>query len=324
MKILKQILFKKRQKLSTSILKMLRKSIPLWLAIFLTVDSIALGVLADQLIMRRQVNRLQRQLLEIKNPELLVKEVTAQVLPSGGYTTSLKWGDIGKKLVDSGAIDADKFKQIHKSNIDGQQDLDILDGNSNKFIAINENNSRLVVNLLWALGLVNKSKVLDEGPMKSGETDAGNFASTAGWTLGTKPAMELYSSQELIPLTPEQQELVKEIAENVYRPCCGNSTAFPDCNHGIAALAYIELAVANGLTENQIYKDILAMNSFWFPDTYVEMAVYFQKQQGLAWNKVDPKVALSKDYSSAQGAARINQAVQGVPGIQSRGGSCGA
>ncbi|KKS52078.1 MAG: hypothetical protein UV19_C0025G0006 [Parcubacteria group bacterium GW2011_GWA2_42_28] len=92
----------------------------------------------------------------------------------------------------------------------------------------------------------------------------------------------------------------------------------------MAALGYIELAVANGSAESQIYKDILAMNSFWFPDTYVEMAVYFQRQQGLAWDKVDPKVALSKDYSSAQGAAKINQAIQGVPGIKSRGGSCGA
>ena len=321
MKVLKQILFNKRR---GRLIKFLKKPVPLWLVILFIIDSLALGALTDQLIMRRQVNRLQGQLSEVKNPELLVKETTAQVLPSGGYTTSLKWGNIGKKLVDSGAIDVNKFKEIHKSDIDGRADLDILDGNSNKPIAINENNSRLVVNLLWALGLVNKSKVLDEGPMKTSGTDAGNFASTGGWTLGTKPAMQLYSSQELIPLTPEQQELVRKIAENIYRPCCGNSVAFPDCNHGMAALGYIELAVANGSAESQIYKDILAMNSFWFPDTYVEMAVYFQRQQGLAWDKVDPKVALSKDYSSAQGAAKINQAIQGVPGIKSRGGSCGA
>lgn len=304
--------------------RFLRRLIPLWLAVLVAVDSLALGALADQLIMRKQVNRLERQLLEVKNPELLVKEATAQVLPSGGYTTFLKWGDIGKKLVDSGAINAEKFKQIHKSDIDGRADLDIFDGDSDKPIAINENNSRLVVNLLWALGLVNKSKVLDEGPMVEDRSKLGNFASTGGWTLGKKTAVELYSSQEIIPLTPEQQDLVKKIAENVYRPCCGNPTAFPDCNHGMAALAYIELAVAAGLPEKQIYKDILALNSFWFPDTYIEMAVYFQKQQGITWDKVDPKLALSKDYSSAQGAARINQAIQGIPGIQSRGGSCGA
>ncbi len=304
--------------------KFLKRLIPIWLAVILVVDSLALGALADQLIMRQKLNRLERQLAQVKNPELLVKEATAQVLPSGGYTTSLKWGDIGKKLVDSGAIDPEKFKPVHKSAVDGAADLDILDGNSDKPIAINENNSRLVVNLLWALGLVNKSQVLDEGPMVSDRSKLGNFASTGGWTLGKKPAVELYSSREIIPLTSQQQELVKKIAENVYRPCCGNATAFPDCNHGMAALAYIELGVSAGLTEKQIYRDLLALNSFWFPDTYIEMAVYFQKQQGITWDKVDPKLALSKDYSSAQGAAKINQAVQGIPGIQSRGGSCGA
>ena len=83
--------------------------------------------------------------------------------------------------------------------------------------------------------------------------------------------------RELIPLTPVGQETVRKIAENVFRPCCGNSTAFPDCNHGMAALAYIELAVSQGLPEKQIYKDLLGLNSFWFPSTYVEMAVYFKK-----------------------------------------------
>jgi hypothetical protein len=48
---------------------------------------------------------------------------------------------------------------------------------------------------------------------------------------------------DLIKLTPEQQKKVGEIAQNVYRPS-GNSTWFPDCNHGMAALAAIELMVA--------------------------------------------------------------------------------
>jgi len=92
----------------------------------------------------------------------------------------------------------------------------------------------------------------------------------------------------------------------------------------MAMLGFLELMASQEVGEEEMYKSALALNKLWFPDTYVEMAVFFQKQQGLAWDKVDPKVALSKDYSSAQGAARINQAVQGVPGIQSRGGSCGA
>lgn len=295
--------------------KFFKKSVPLWLTILISVDTFGLGlVMATYIARRRAVNQ---------SPEAIVRQITSQVLPAGGYPTSLKWKDLGRKLIEVGAIDKSKYQKVFKSNDDGKQELGVLDGDTGEFIEINENNSRFIVNTLWALGLVNKSKVLDEGPMKTGGTNPANFASTGGWTLGTKPAMELYSSQELIPLTADQQELVKKIAENVYRPCCGNSTAFPDCNHGMATLAYIELAVANGLPEKQIYKDLLAFNSFWFPDTYIEMAVFFKKEKGLDWKNVDPKLALSQEYSSAQGAARINQAVQEVPGIKSRGGSCG-
>ena len=160
--------------------------------------------------------------------------------------------------------------------------------------------------------------------VKYGQGQTGNFASTGGWTLAKGDAMQYYSKSAIAPLTKNQEDLVNTVASQVYRPCCGNSTAFPDCNHGMALLGIFELMASQGATESQMFQAAKYINSFWFPDTYVEMAVYFQKQQGTSWDKVDPQVALSKDYSSAQGAARINQAIQGVPGIQSRGGSCGA
>jgi hypothetical protein len=180
------------------------------------------------------------------------------------------------------------------------------------------------VNTLWALGLTNKSTVLDDGPMKTSGNDTANFASTGGWTLGAKEPMKLYSSANIIPLTPDEQQLAKRIAENVYRPCCGNHTAFPDCNHGMAALAYIELAVFQKVPEQQIYKDLLALNSFWFQSTYVDMAVYFKKNKNVSWSQVDPKLALSLDYSSAVGAQRISQEVQNVQKNSSKGGECSA
>lgn len=305
--------------------KFLQQSISIWIALFLLINGMAGIGFVEYYILKSRFNQQLEEIAEkTKDPEELVKRLTQEVLPAKGYTTSLMWGDIGKQLVEAGAIDKEKYAEIFNSSVNGQQDLDILDGNSRKKIAINENNSRFVVNTLWALGLTNKSKVLDEGPMRTGETQTENFASTGGWTLSTKPVMEVYSSREIIKLTDEQQDLVAEIAKNVYRPCCGNHTYFPDCNHGMAALGYIELAVANGLSEKQIYKDLLAFNSFWFPTTYVEMAVYFDKEESLDWKDVNPKLALSADYSSAQGAQKVRQAVQNVPGIQSQGGSCGA
>lgn len=308
-------------------LKFLKKfskiKLPFWAVLLLMVNvSLVVGIVTN-LYNNRQAAKVS-QVVEAGSDDTYVQNLTAQVLPASGYTTQLKWGDLVKRLVETGAIDEAKYREIFKSPADGAAEMDLLTGDTGKFISINSNNSRFVVNTLWALGLTQKSQVLDEGPMQTSGSDPANFASTGGWTIGKKDAMQLYSSQELIKLSAEEQERVQQIAENVYRPCCGNSTAFPDCNHGMAALGYIELAVAAGLSEEQIYKDLLAFNSFWFPQTYVEMAVYFEKNQTLTWDKVDPKLALSQEYSSAQGAQKVTQAVQNVPGLRSKGGSCGA
>ncbi len=301
----------------------LLKAVPLWMVLLIVLNStLAIGIF-QYYLMRQELNRnIQALAKTTKNPEELIQILKQQVLPQNGYKTSLKWKDLGQKLVEAGVIDKVKFEASVASDVDGKDHMKYLEGNSEDYITISEKNSHFVVNFFWALGLVSKSKVLDEGLMKTGGTPTENFASTGGWTIGTKPVMEIYSSQELIPLNSFQQDLVKKIADNVFRPCCGNATSFPDCNHGMAALGYIQWAIFNGLPENQIYKDLLAFNSFWFPQNYVEIAAYFDKQ-GTKWNNIDPKLVLSKEYSSAQGASRIKQAVQSLPGLQNQGGGCG-
>lgn len=301
-----------------------KRAVPLWLVLVIALDSSLLTSVLGYYLMKRELNTQLAKLAQTtKSPDELVQILKQEVLPQKGYTSSLKWKNLGEQLVASGVIDKSKYEEMFRSEADGKDEMKYLDGMWDENMTINEKNSRFMVNTLWALGLVNKSKVLDEGLMKTSGNDTANFASTAGWTLGSKPVMELYSSKSIIPLTSQQQDLVKSIAENVYRSCCGNSTAFPDCNHGMAALGYIQWAVYNGLSEQQIYKDLLAFNSFWFPQNYVEMAVYFQKQN-VKWQDVDAKLALSSDYSSAQGAQRIRQSVQNIPGISSQGGGCGA
>lgn len=302
--------------------KILKKAVPLWMILLIVLNSTLLMGLLQYYLINQQ---LKKEILLLskttQSPEQMIQILKQQVLPQKGYTTSLKWKDLGKKLVEAGAIDKEKYQQLFNSSSDADH-LKYLDGNSEDNIQINEKNSHFLVNTFWALGLTNKSKVLEEGPMKGEGVETGNMASTGGWTIGSKQPMELYSSKEIISLNEFQQQLVKKIAETVYRPCCGNSTYFPDCNHGMAALGYIEWAVYNGLPENQIYQDLLAFNSFWFPQNYVEMAIYFDKS-GTKWDKVDPKLALSAQYSSNQGAARIRQSVQGVPSVGGTGG-CGA
>lgn len=250
-----------------------------------------------------------------------IEKLTGQVLPKEGFELSVSWGDFGMQLIKKGVIDPAKFEEA-VSLTDEQKK--ILTQGSDQKIKIDSSNSQFVVDMLWALGLAQKSIVYDEGPFgKEYKNEQGNFASTGGWTLAKGDAVKYLNKFDLIPLTAEQQKLVGEIAKNVYRPCCGNSTWFPDCNHGMAALAAIELMVAKGMPEEDIYKEVLKLNSFWFPDTYLTTAVYFDRA-GTPWDKVNAKEVLGDKYSSGQGAADITKKVGPLPGSDASGGSCGA
>ncbi|MFH1391884.1 MAG: hypothetical protein ABIH20_06235, partial [Candidatus Diapherotrites archaeon] len=192
---------------------------------------------------------------------------------------------------------------------------------SEENITFTHENKLFNLNMLWALGLVNENPILTEGKISEYE-NKGRFASTGGWTLGTKPGGELLATAKIIELTPEQQEIVEEVASNVYRPCCGNSTAFPDCNHGMAALALAELMASQGATKEQIYDALLVANSYWFTQTYVNTAAYFE-QQGETWNEVDSKEVLGEQYSGYNGSVKIRKSLENIPTIESAGGSCG-
>lgn len=248
--------------------------------------------------------------------------VEKDVLPESGIELPVAWGDIGPRLIELGVIDEAKFKKA--LSLTPEQEV-ILTKGSDKKITINKDNSQFVVDMLWALGLAQKSAVYEDGPMgKEYKDQAGNFSSTGGWSLARGSAMNYLNRFDLIKLTPEQQKKAGEIAQNVYRPCCGNSTWFPDCNHGMAALAMIELLVAQNVDEATIYRKILGFNSFWFADNYLYVATYFARQ-GIQWKDVDAKVALSKDYSSAQGAQAIMKKVGPLPyKPEQKGGGCGA
>ncbi|KKU09903.1 MAG: hypothetical protein UX13_C0026G0019 [Candidatus Woesebacteria bacterium GW2011_GWB1_45_5] len=253
---------------------------------------------------------------KLKQEEARVDRLTGQVLPKEGFELPVSWNDFGPRLIKAGVIDLAKFEQA--VSLTDEQRMILTEGTDAK-IRIDGSNSQFVVDLLWALGLAQKSIIYEEGPFgKEYKSEQGNFASTGGWTLAkSEDAVNYLNKYDLVPLTPEQQKLVGEIAKNVYRPCCGNSTWFPDCNHGMAALAAIELMVS------AIYREVLKLNSFWFPDTYLVTAVYLDRG-GTPWDKVDAKEVLGKKYSSGQGAADIAKKVGPLPGSDNGGGSCGA
>ncbi|KKT65859.1 MAG: hypothetical protein UW61_C0036G0011, partial [Candidatus Curtissbacteria bacterium GW2011_GWC1_44_33] len=178
-----------------------------------------------------------------------------EVLPKEGFVLPVSWGDVGPRLIELGVIDVKKFEE---AVVMTDEQKKILKEGGDVPIKIDSSNSQFVVDMLWALGLAQKSIVYDEGPLgKEYKNEQGNFASTGGWTLAKSDAVNYLNKFDLINLTPDQQKRVGEIAKGVFRPCCGNSTWFPDCNHGMAALAAIELLVAKGLSDEEIYKEVL-------------------------------------------------------------------
>lgn len=240
------------------------------------------------------------------------------------YTFKIKWGDLGRKMADDGVINKTKFAQAITGTDKLPKELDKYFEDGQNKIEVNSQNAQFWVDMLWGLGLANKNKILESGDMMQ-DGDASMFASTGGWTLGPDDPMSVYSMHSYINLTDKQQQMVEKIAKSIYRPCCGNSTAFPDCNHGMAMLGLIELMVSQGATEEEIYKAALAFNTYWFPDTYLNTAYYFDKK-GEDYSKISPKEILSEKFSSAMGAQAIAQDSEGVqwPALQGNGGSCGA
>ncbi len=251
---------------------------------------------------------------------LNLSTLPSQVLPPEGVALPVSWGTRIKQLVDAGVI---YLPALSKTMQLTPEQEGILTRGSTESIRIDRQNSQFVVDVLWALGLAQKSIVYDEGPMGTQyKKDAGNFASTGGWNLARGDAMQYLNRFDLIRLSAEEQQHVGEIAKHIYRPCCDNPTWFPDCNHGMAALAMIELMVSARVDDATIYKKVLGFNSFWFPDSYLAIATYFARQ-GMSWNSLDAKELLGAKYSTATGASKISSMVGPLPYANPTGGSCG-
>lgn len=245
-----------------------------------------------------------------------------EVIPSDGVVLPVTWGDLGKQMVQTGIIDEAQFAALYAERGGLPQDmLALLDSSNNGQITMTSQNSGILLNLLWALGLGNKNPVLENGPMQNPQYGgAGNFASTGGWTLTQGKAMAHYDAHQFVTLTPSEQSLVASVAKNIYRPCCGNSVYFPDCNHGMAMLGLLELMASQGASEGQMYKTALAVNSYWFPDNYLTIAQYLQGK-GIDWKTVNPKDVLAANFSSSQGYAQI--VAQAQPAQSKASGGCG-
>lgn len=253
------------------------------------------------------------------------------VLPSEGFALPIRWGDLGIQMIEAGVIDKEKFLALYAGRGGVQEpEKKLLEQKNNGKILMTPYNANFLLNLFWALGLGNKNEILEKGPMITyGGADspaealakAGRFASTGGWSLARGQAMDHYSKHNFMNLAPIQQALIERVSQNIYRSCCGNSTYFPDCNHGMAMLGLLELMASQGISEKEMYKVALQVNAYWFPDTYLTIAKYLESK-GSSWQKADPKELLGANYSSSTGYQKILSQVA-PPTQKGGGGSCG-
>ncbi|MBI2003517.1 MAG: hypothetical protein HYS78_00845 [Parcubacteria group bacterium] len=257
----------------------------------------------------------------------LIDEVSAKVLPERGFQSKIALNDSVVKLAQNGVIDRDKFLAIYQDRGGLPNELkDVLDNPSQRPMLLTRQNANYYVNLLWPLGLSNYMSSNKQSPILG--KSLFNFASTGGWNLGKEENGGAYFNKfKIVELTPEQEALVTKIAQNAYRPCCNNSTFYQDCNHGSALLGLLQLGTAQGLSEDELYREALAFNSFWFPHNYIQTALYFKAVKNTDWDKVNPKLVMGKDYSSIGGwYANIDSEIKklGLLPQDGSGSNCGA
>lgn len=201
-----------------------------------------------------------------------------------------------------------------KSMLDKLQKDGVIDGS--KLPQVTE------LNLLWAFGLADKNTILENGQISDLRYGGPmNMASVGGWTVSDGSPADHMSKHGYVTLTADQQALVEKVSRGIYRPCCNNSTSFPDCNHGMAMLGLLEFLASQGSTEDQMWSAALTANMTWFPDAYQTIAQYM-KEKGIDGKNVSPQEILGADYSSASGFAKISAQVKQPTQKQSSGG-CG-
>lgn len=251
----------------------------------------------------------------------LFEQTVATVIPENGFQSRIKLGESIVKLVQHGVIDIQKFKNLYANRGGLPQELKkVLTAPSNEPIRLTRQNANVYVNLLWPVGLANHMSSNTQSPINKLSPIKGqslhDFASTSGWNLGKEPQCAAYFNKlRIVELTPQQEALVVRIAKSTYRPCCDNSTFFQDCNHGSALLGLLQLGASQGLSEDELYREALAFNSFWFPRNYIYNALYMKAVKGTDWSKVDAKALMGSEFSNASGSARIEAQVAKIPNL---------
>jgi len=225
-----------------------------------------------------------------------ISKIIESVVPKAGFETNVKWGNVVTKMIKTGVLDPLKLENVLKERYKQEMRPEwraILAG-KNENLKIDSDNAVFMMYILWTLSKSNTNQILFDSPF---------VKYFKNYNIGVGKAG--YGNVALLQLTPKQQQVAKEVAENANRPCCNNSTAAPDCSHGYSALGLVELMASQDFTKQEIFDTFVKFNSFWFPETYVKNALYFKLVKGKNWNEVNKETVAGKDYSSLGGAYKV-------------------
>lgn len=225
-----------------------------------------------------------------------------QLMPKEGKTIPVTFQVSVQKMADEGVIDVRKWNSLYsKQRIKVPTWIEkAFFSDSREPIHINESSAPFLLNILWALGISNKTKFNELSPLQGKRLP--RFASTGGWTLGKRKSGAAYFNKVVnIKLNETQERLVLKLAKSIYRPCCNNSTFFQDCNHGSAMLGLLELGASQGRSEEELYAIALNANSYWYAEKYSRIGLYFEEIEGKSLNDTPARELLSRKFSSASG-----------------------
>jgi len=250
-----------------------------------------------------------------------------EVVPSAGVELPVRFGDAVPRMVAAGAISLSRFERLYaaRGGVPRWMRSLLERRHSDEPIRISAASAPLLLNLLWPLGLSNRTAFNARSPLE-GAADRASFASTGGWRLGDRPGGELFNSAEIVALDGAAESAVEHAARASFRPCCDNSTLFQDCNHGSALLGLYQLAAAQGAGAAELFRIGKLVNSYWFPQQYAATAIFFHRFEDLGWTKVDPARVMGRRYSSASGWLRNVDERLGPKGLrrdaESTAGDC--
>src|SRR3990167_8068373 len=97
--------------------KIFSKKVSLWIMLFLILEtSILTGSIEYFLIERNFDLAISSLTKSTQNSEELIQIIKQEVLSQKGHVLSVRWNDIGKQLLETGAIDKEKYDELFKDD----------------------------------------------------------------------------------------------------------------------------------------------------------------------------------------------------------------